>query len=184
MKALSFVLAFLALNSFADVGLSTGQQYTSKIYYGRVHAWCPNTRNGGPSFKLYNCAIRTINPEGVGYFYTESGVEGDKVILINKSLNRRNRKRLRFNAEEGRTDRKINLWTDTVTQAPLLTYGKNIISYEIRKGRSVSEKGEFEVQVDREPDHQCRDWTYNLQFRCDDYFYVCSEYIHRSNRCS
>lgn len=134
----------------------------------------------------HRCRGYLLNPFSFAYFQHDVEEEVDRVHLstINKE-GKRITKRSSWNAKENRSQKRINLWVETVFQRPLLEIGDNQVVYNLtRRGQTV-DSGEFDVLVHDGGLRTCRDRSAssgNMNL-CESYSMACSEYFRLENNC-
>lgn len=172
--------------SYAD-GFSAGSKFQMTEVRGSVTVNCYDRDDygGGPSYARFNCEEYILDPVETDYFVTDEAVDADKVTITNVIDGKTIDKTKNYSAKEKRSTSRFNLWLASLLQTPLLTVGKNTLTYELKNGRSVVKSGTFEVDVEVASPRTCRH-GYITSYDSNDCRFsssACRIYFSRENYC-
>lgn len=174
----SFFLSFLAqAQSFVS-----GAAFTAVPIYGELKVQCQDLY-GNLKTSHFQCEDLHLNP--VEYdFFVGPKVDADTVSLSSSYLSG---KGIQKNSpyHNGSSTSRFNLWVHTLFQQPLLSEGKNVISFSLKKQGQDVLSGEFEVDVQTGQAHKCPRgsiFTENPTI-CDSPYTACQEYFQQYNYC-
>lgn len=186
-------LVFLTFLSVISIGFSPAifaadfEGETEFTHYDLQGFYRVTCFGGGRSETAYHqCRGYLLDPFSFGYFTHDTDEMVDRVHLstVNKDGKTIN-KRSDWNAEEGRSQKRINLWVKTLFQRPLLEIGDNQVSYRLTSSGEIVDAGEFQVMVHDGGVRTCRDrsTTTGDMNLCESYSRACDEYFRMENNC-
>jgi len=188
MKALFTLISFfISVSVFAsEAGFKNGNDLQVTDLRGQVQVQCRNSV-GRIFFINYNCAGYITSPDAFDVFKLDPTVDADNVLLTSHQQNGKIvRKSSRFNSETGESRSEFNLTVSTLTQTPLVSLGRNTITYDVAKGNQVVASGDFLMTVAYLGVNQCYYTTmYDASgFLCGNQMEACREYFREQNWCS
>lgn len=180
-------LALALISSQAQaVGFSSGDSFTSNLVQGEAFVQCQDSRSGGVKNARFMCREMVLDPVEFDFFEGPGGVQADTVLLTATwESGQVQKKSSRYDSRKGRSENRVNLWVRTLLQKPLLDYGVNKISYELKRGPQSVTTGEFSVTVRRGQTYNCAPKQYfspNVN-DCENQFSICSRYISEAREC-
>jgi hypothetical protein len=183
MKVYATLLLIIALFSFStnasSVGFQSGDAFEARDLSGSFTLFCPGQT------KVVQCRGYELAPASFDYLRFPDTVAADRVELssVNES-GEITKKKLRVNADEGRSRKRVNLWVRTLFQKPLLSLGLNKVLYQFSLRGSDSLSGSFDVTVTQGAALQCRhDTMVGSEQDCKNAFSLCSRYFASQNNC-
>lgn len=158
-------------------GFSSGAHFDSTAYFGTVDVLC--RKDGGTKVTSFSCRKSALSPVESDVFVGPSGVQADKVILINRMDNRSMRTRTEYYDPFLNRTRTINLWQSTVLNPPLLALGLNRITYQLYLGDELQTEGQVSVIVSRKPTMRCesREIIATRPTYCENQLWACETYF-------
>lgn len=182
MKRIVAILnIFISFNLLAT-GFSGGDQYTSTDIEGRITVSC-HGNTPGPTYAVHICRSNVLNPGEYSYFKGPTGDYDSVTLQANWENGKKSIiKTEKYDGKNGISKKLFNLWIVSLTQRPLLDYGKNIVNYQLIKNKTTIESGSFNTDVVDAGTRVCQrdghytssnnaDCTNPSQF-CDNYFRV------------
>lgn len=184
LSTVALIMSLLfSINTYSSVGFKSGNDFKAHSLRGSFNLTCSS--GSERRSVLRRCGAYFLSPSNRAKFITDSGVDAKKVTLRRvNSKGKIIKKKSKFKPSTGESKKSFNLWLRSLTQRPLLTYGENIISYELT-GNEV-EKGEFIVNVEKMATKTCRHDSYrvyNMSY-CSDPNGYCSQYFRDHNFCN
>ena len=177
--ALLFMTLFSLQNKAAQVGFESGDQFTARDLSGSFTLFCPSQT------RVVQCRGYELSPASFDYLRFDSTIAADRVEL--SSVNAQGeitKKKLKVDADAGRSKRRVNLWVKTLFQKPLLSLGLNKVLYQFSLNGNDSLSGSFDVQVSRGDALQCRhDTMVGSERDCQNAYSLCSRYFNSQNNC-
>jgi hypothetical protein len=186
MRIIAFVFLSAVLTKQAVAGqFSSGFQFEATPYFGVVTVLCP-TDSGGFKEAEFSCRKSELLPRETDYFYGPAGVNADRIVFTNRLENRSTRtKTENYDQTKSRTRAEVNLWQDSVFQAPLLGMGLNQIKFQLYKDRGQLTEGTLSVQVSRKNTVRCQSRQI-LGYHpndCENQVWACEAYFSSPNVC-
>jgi hypothetical protein len=167
---------------FGKTGFEYGADFEAHSLKGNVTVYC--FKNGRNTISHVYCRAGVISPSGWQYFLGDKKISADKLYLKNTQANGKIRKKkMSYDSSKYRTKRRVNLWTDTLTQRSLLDYGENEIEYAFLRDGSSVKTGSFTAFVKRGEDLECRSRTYHLGRAGCQNVSICRRYFQDENDC-
>jgi hypothetical protein len=193
MKFLVFLFSLVLLQTTFNQTASAqtaGFQNGSEITVSNVSGWARiecRDYYGRPFWRDLNCSGQVMNPDVYDYFiYQDAPKDADRVELTCTRENGETANQSTgFDAAKGISKSSFNLLISTVFQRPLLDFGKNSISYSLKKGKDEITQGSFEVNVTYLGENRCNPDTMwdNGNFYCNNPNIACHDYFQRQNWC-
>jgi hypothetical protein len=172
------VVCFIHPGAWAS-GFSKGNDRSSISLTGDLRVICP-----GQGAQYVRCEADYLSGGEFDYFQSSLGLKADKVVLSNVAdTGHRAEKSMRFDSKNQTTTSRVNLWSLTVFQRPLLDLGKNRVTATYFKAEKPIGGEQVIVQVERAAPRWCRPDTLWVE-HCDgivDSF--CDEYFHQQDYC-
>lgn len=168
---------FLTLSSTeANVGFSTGDEFTAQDFVGSFTLFCPR------GSQRVTCSGYGLSPAEFDYLVFPGNTDADEVELTRISSRGDQRsKTSKVRSGEGRSQKRFNLWIRTLFQRPLLVMGNNTIKYEFSKNGKTTDQGEFSVMVKEGPTKYCSHVILNgTENDCNNPTPLCSTYFARA----
>lgn len=183
---LSFLVGALIIPPAFAVDFEGATEFTNITLEGSFRVTCQN----GREFRQANhyCRGYILNPTGSFARLTDdSGVVADRVELqtTRKDGGRVIKKRMRWDAANGQTERDVNLWVRTLFQRPLLEMGDNEVRYAYTKNGQRVKEGSFFANVAQGEARSCEPRTLHTGnlFFCENYGSACNHYFTQQNNC-
>lgn len=178
-----FILTLLFTSSllFANeqIGFKSGNKLKSRPIYGTIHLYCPQNSS------IHTCRMNYLEP-GDRDKFIHPPIDADKVTLeaIHQQGSRR-KKSAKFDAVQGESKKRFNLWLGSLFQRPLLRSGKNIMHYKLYKNSSLVKSGSFIANVQTLSTRRCRTRTYHStrDSDCDFPSFMCQKYFSEQAYC-
>ncbi|MBC7370645.1 MAG: hypothetical protein H7326_03715 [Bdellovibrionaceae bacterium] len=179
---ISLILPLTVVSSAsADVGFSSGNQFTAIAVHGAVAVTCSD----GVSVQ-YSCRDKVLEPGNFAYFVGPAGVVADSIQLASVRADRSRRERgANYDSSLGRSTEVFNLWISNLFQKPLLLSGANKVQYIlINDGKPVSE-GTVVVNVAQGILRECPAANYQSTDPqdCQSQYTVCQRYFEQFQNC-
>lgn len=187
MFAILASIVSLALAQAPFVGFSRGNTMLAVPVEGQVRVTCDGFNGNGAT--SYECRDVVLEPSAYDYFVGPRGLAVSKVELISMREDRSTRtKAMGYNAEHGSSSELINLWIASIFQKPLLSVGKNTITYRLyssRDAQKVVAEGTFQVSVQRGESRQCpvAHYVSHDSNDCSSQYSICQKYFTEFNNC-
>lgn len=179
MKLIALVLGLLLTSSaFGAAGFTAGEEFKANHVEGVLDLTCYGP--GQTRRVSWICYDNYLTPAMYTRFYTDSGVDADRVkITATNEKGKSRSKSSGFKSSKGESSSSFNLWINTLLQRALLSYGDNVISYTLEKDGQEVESGEFDVTVTQEPKRYCqRAWATSHNMNdCVNGNYICGVYL-------
>lgn len=182
--------AFVALSLFglqsaiAATGFVGGNDFNFKGATGYLSVTCFSSGGSpsGPSSASFRCDGFSFTPAEEAQF-SGPRVNADSVEL--KAVHADGSTRTKtgtYDGKKGLSDDVFNLWIDTLFQRPLLKFGKNTVTYTLKRKGSKVASGQFIATVNDLGDMTCpsdstTSWDAN---DCVNSSRVCDEYYRRN----
>lgn len=143
MKLMTLLLSLIFPNlSFASGGFSNGHRVGSTFYRGQANVVC----TGGFGGQVIYCNGVDFTPSSHDRFIFSKKTTAKKVELSARHEDGSSvKKSVKFDANKNESG-WVNLTTLTLFQKPLLEYGFNRVSYELKNGDKSLGKGAFNVE--------------------------------------
>lgn len=120
------------------------------------------------------------------YFVGPQGVDADTLeLIVTQSTGTIRNKVVKYNAKDGVSLEKFNLWDAGLFQRPLLSEGNNLVQYKLYKAKQLLTSGEVNVVVNRAQPRACTPGNYasNAPHDCENQLTMCGRYFEVSNFC-
>ena len=179
MKSLFAIVLIVLGGPVFAAGFSTDNNFEARKLEGHIRVRCERRISA-----YHTCSRWTLFPVEYAYF-TAGGVAADSVELRSQRADGKTvTKKFRYSESKQRTEKRVNLWIDTVFQEPLLDTGSNTIFYELSyKGKKVqSDHFVATIKENRQPQY-CPDMVIQSTVDSDCQFpgRACSIYFRRLN---
>ena len=178
---LSALIFFSFPNAFANVGFSSGSQFTAIPLHGSVKVTCSDGAN-----VQFSCRDKILEPGSFDYFVGPAGVDADNVKLVSVRADRSRRDRAaNYDSVVGRSIEPFNLWVSNLFQKPLLAAGTNKIEFVLSKAGAVVDQGTISVTVAQGAGRECPDANYESTDpqECQSQYSVCQRYFEQFQNC-
>lgn len=182
-RQFSLICFFASLLFFshahADAGLTAGNEFEAHYNEGQLNLTCFGPQ-GQVRHAYWRCWESYLTPAMYTKFYTDSGVEADRVEIRSTNAKGNTRKKSsRYLSDKGQSKDSFNLWINTLFQRALLDYGVNTIEYTLTKDGNEVEAGEFDVDVIQQPRKYCMSanaTSHNMN-DCVNGDFICGRYM-------
>ncbi|MCB0408228.1 MAG: hypothetical protein KDD34_08495 [Bdellovibrionales bacterium] len=161
-------------------------EFTHFDLQGEFSVSCMSGQERGHA--IYQCRGYLMEPSSFAYFYHDPNASVERVEL--SAMNKKGQKILKksnWNSQENRTEKRINLWVETLFQKPLLELGDNKVQFVFfNKKNQIVESDEFMVRVDNGGLRECHSrshFTSDMQM-CNSGAFACDEYFYLENDCN
>ncbi|PIS11865.1 MAG: hypothetical protein COT73_01595 [Bdellovibrio sp. CG10_big_fil_rev_8_21_14_0_10_47_8] len=184
LSCLVFIFSLLSVHSAKAVGFGAGDQFSATLLVGDLMVYCRSFE--GFQVAHFSCRGDLLEPTNQDYFYGPQGLTADKVFLTaTREDGSQKNKSSKYDSQKGRSKDRFNLWIWTLLQKPLLDDGRNMISYEFKKGNQSVAQGQLVVTVSRMPSKQCPSGSYNsgVSQDCENQITSCDRYFAQNNYC-
>lgn len=180
----AFVLFGSSMSAQAATGFDVGNEFQATELRGSVSVTCPS-RWGGMQTASFQCYLDALDPVEYARFRTDAPVDADAVEL--KAIHQDGSSRTKggsYSASKSRSE-SFNLWIRTLTQKPLLEFGKNTIGYTMKKNKKVVASGTFVANVSDGGMRSCRhEWqSSGNPSDCENGSMVCDRMFMNQNYC-
>ncbi len=184
MKILTLLTVFLMPILASGADFQGQREFTHVELEGRYRVTC----FGGQQTKsqTHFCRGYLLHPFSWAHFNHVTNKPVTRVELTNQKQNGKTvRKKSQWDASNNRSEKKINLWVETLLQNPLLEMGDNQISYELWVDQTSVETGVVNVKVNDGGLRQCQDYseTTSDQNLCDSPSQACRRFFQLQNNC-
>ena len=150
---------------------------------GRMRVTCIN--NGYIKTQTHFCNSYGLRPRMKSFFNHKPSKKVTRVVLKRKIEDDVITKRSSWDSENNRTQKKINLWIDTLLQTPLFEMGENTIEFQLYNKSELVEEGSVVAKVQDQGTYNCGDLdhtTSDLNF-CNNYSQACQFYFQKQKMC-
>lgn len=178
------VLAPIAHAEFDSAGFQSGNDFQSVFLRGEITVSCRDVTTGQNDFATYRCVSDVLEPADYVRFQGPA-VDADKVSLSclreDGSVREKSEK-----YSSGLSKGRFNLWTASLTQRPLLKFGRNVIDYTLTKSGAPVTSGQFIAQVTSGQERTCsrrRHYFSNDMRDCRTGQSLCARFFNEENHC-
>lgn len=180
---INIVAIFFSIQSFA-ASFGGQTQFVTLPVRGDLHLTCQS--GGQMKTNWVTCSDLRLSPWEIGYFNAEKDVDANEVAIVSQRADgKKVEKTVGYNSAEGKSEKRVNLWIETLFQTALLDVGNNPISYELKKDGVVKASGQFNVEVKEGELKTCPDGDiYSFDMHdCDFPSTACDRYFNQYNWC-
>lgn len=148
MKNLILLAFGLFSTTVLAAGFQSGNSFEAAEVQGDISITCDDFSTGEHDFVSVRCRDEILNPGEFAFFQGDQGVSADEVSLTAKWEDGTTRTKTEdYDPATGLSKSSFNLWIRTLFQRPLLDFGKNEITYELKNSGSTVQSGSFEANV-------------------------------------
>ncbi|OFZ26890.1 MAG: hypothetical protein A2381_19885 [Bdellovibrionales bacterium RIFOXYB1_FULL_37_110] len=184
LMAIGWFILSLSAYSFTP-GFGVGEDLTYSHISGLLTVSCFDHSNAGNAF--FRCRGTRVDPSRYSYFHGPKEVVADKIYLESTWQNGKVVKKTKgYDSKRNRSNNPINLAHQTLTQAPLIGEGRNVVRYQFLKKQEVVLEGSLEIRLLQAESRICRDGhiiSYNVS-DCRNSANICEKYFQRENYCN